>query len=951
MTKNACLVAGLSYILTANTLVSAAEPVDYLREVRPVLAARCFTCHGAVRQKNGLRLDTAAFIRQGGEHGPAIQAGDSTHSLLVERVSGMKGQPRMPPKSEGTPLTDQQIATLRAWIDQGAKAPPDAIPPNPREHWAFRVPVRPDVPRTSHMREGQNPIDAFLAAVQERQGLRPLPPTSKDLWLRRVYLDLIGLPPTREELHAFRADDTRDAYDKVVDRLLASPGYGERWGRHWMDIWRYSDWFGLGQEVRFSHKHLWHWRDWIVESLNADKGYDRMIQEMLAGDELAPADPQTLRATGFLVRNWYIFNRNFWLEDVVQHTSRAFLGLTFQCARCHDHKYDPIAQADYYRFRAFFEPHLVRLDRVPGEPNRDKAGLPRVYDALLDTPTYLFTRGDENHPYKSRALQPGVPEILGGQVAITPVSLPLTASCPDKQDFIIQELLASKERAITQAKAAREKAEQNVAQTKQALAAAIDADDKALAKLRGLADKPAEAKSVQAAAVQAAAALAKAQQAARSAPEELRQAHVGLALAEARHTASQAVLRAEHLEDAGGRDKASEAWTKAAQEAALAQRQLAALEAKHNQIAAHRAATRAQASLDGLTVTVENHKDDKNLPASLQKAATELVEARAKLDAADRQLVQAEAALQQPVTTAYTPRPLAFPRAPISYREQPPNTPYPKVSSGRRLALARWITDRNNPLTARVAVNHIWARHFGEPLAASVFDFGLRTKQPLHHDLLDWLAVEFMESGWSMKQLHRLLVTSQAYRLSSAGERADDSNLRIDPDNRSFWHMNLRRLEGEVLRDSLLHLAGRLNPALGGPDLPVAIAETGTRRTIYYRYARDDRISFLTLFDAPSVEECYRRHETIVPQQALVMSNSKMVLTRAVELAAVIRHEVGQDDNQQTRIAFISSAFERILGRLPTEPEQAECAAALASLSRVDLVHVLLNHNDFITIR
>jgi hypothetical protein len=265
-------------------------------------------------------------------------------------------------------------------------------------------------------------------------------------------------------------------------------------------------------------------------------------------------------------------------------------------------------------------------------------------------------------------------------------------------------------------------------------------------------------------------------------------------------------------------------------------------------------------------------------------------------------------------------------------------------------------------LTARVAVNHIWARHFGEPLVSPVFDFGLRTKKPPLHELLDWLAVEFMESGWSMKRIHRQIVLSQAYRMISSGGPAEAGNTRIDPDNRFFWRMNTRRMESEVVRDSLLHLTGKLDPAQGGPDLPVNGAEAGLRRTLYYRYARDDHMRFLTFFDSPSVEECYRRHETIVPQQALVMANSKLVLTRAGELAERIHHE----GNPPSPAGFVVSAFERILGRAPRSEEATECEQALQALAgtctdasepertrhaRASLVHVLLNHNDFITVR
>src|SRR5262249_33807257 len=274
-------------------------------------------------------------------------------------------------------------ALLRAWIDQGATGPADEKPEaDPKEHWAFRAPVRPPLPAVPDARI-RNPVDAFLAAEWSKRGLVPQPPADRRTLLRRVSLDLVGLPPTREEQAAFLADPSPDAYEKVVDRLLASPQYGERWGRHWMDVWRYSDWWGLGAEVRNSQKHIWHWRDWIVESLNADAGYDEMLREMLAAAEMYPKALARWGPTGSLARPYFIFNRNPWMEELVEHTSKAFLGLTINCARCHDHKYDPIAQKDYYHFRAFFEPYQVRTDEVPADTALEKTAIPRAFASNL----------------------------------------------------------------------------------------------------------------------------------------------------------------------------------------------------------------------------------------------------------------------------------------------------------------------------------------------------------------------------------------------------------------------------------------------------------------------------------------------------------------------------------------------------------------------------------------
>ena len=264
-----------------------------------------------------------------------------------------------------------------------------------------------------------NPIDAFVDAARLEQGLPARPPADKAIVLRRVYLDLIGLPPTPAEADAFEDDDSPDAYERVVDRLLASPQYGERWGRHWMDVWRYSDWAGFGAEVRESQPHIWRWRDWIIESLNADKDYDRMVREMLAGDELAPADPATLRATGFLVRQYYVFNRNVVLDNAVEHTAKAFLGVTLNCARCHDHKYDPINQREYYSFKAFFEPVQFRTDRVPGEPDTKKAGLVHAYDGAKVEPTHLLIRGDEKEPDPQQLCRRPCRVVSAGPVSIS----------------------------------------------------------------------------------------------------------------------------------------------------------------------------------------------------------------------------------------------------------------------------------------------------------------------------------------------------------------------------------------------------------------------------------------------------------------------------------------------------------------------------------------------------
>jgi hypothetical protein len=838
-----------------------------------------------------------------------------------------------------------------------------------RQHWAYQPPIRRAPPLPA-----RNPIDAFLESARRAQNLQASPPLSKELWLRRVTLDLVGLLPTVEELNTFREDASDEAREKVVERFLANPKHGERWARHWMDIWRYSDWYGLGDELRFSHYHIWRWRDWIVENLNANTGYDRMLVAMLAGDEVAPESPETLRATGFLVRNWDTFNRNKWLDTTVEHTARAFLGVTIQCARCHDHKFDPVSQADYFRMRAIFEPYQIRIDRVPGQPDRTKDGIVRTFDDYLEAATYLFIRGDEMQPDKTHALPPSMPAVLGGSLDIRPIALPPSAFVPDKKPFVIEEARAHAGRAVADAQAAVEKARRGLQDALQEMATAEETERNAQQALLAepkneppksegpsKAEKQAKAEAPRAAAVTAIERAARARVGAARAPALVQRAEAAVVVAEARRTALAAVLQVESLEEQGL--KQSGKWAEAARATVVAQRRLALAEATSEQLTNEQAVAQASNALDGLVAASVDPKDT-SLKSALERATTALVESRTKLAASTRNRTAAAATLEKAPGTDYTPRPLEFPRAKITYRDTPTNAPYARTSTGRRSALAQWLIAPRNPLTARVAVNHIWARHFGEPLVPLVYDFGLRSPRPVHQELLDWLAVEFMESGWSMKHLHRLMVTSDAYAMRSSSGGPHDANRSLDPDNHYYWRMNPRRMEAEVIRDSLLQAAGRLDARMGGPDLPVAAAEEGLRRTLYYRYTRLERIPFLNQFDAPNPEECYRRHETIVPQQALAMVNSKMTLERADEIVRAMTRELGE----LSESSFVRAAFERLLGRAPSEAEQAEALQGLVSLgilseagseptlpahdqARSALVHVLLNHNDFVMIR
>ncbi|MFN7628028.1 MAG: DUF1549 domain-containing protein, partial [Pirellula sp.] len=332
-------------LLLAHFPIASAEPpasntVDFNRDIRPVFQQRCFACHGALKQQAGLRLDTASAILRGSDSGKIIEVNQSASSLLIHRLKSSDPEERMPP--EGHPLEESQILAIAEWIDRGAIPPPNDLPElDPNQHWSFQIPNRPALPLPTESSIRGNPIDAFIEHRWNQHGVTPQPIADPATRLRRVYLDLIGLPPSPEALKKFEQNPTQSEYERVVDELLASPKYGERWGRHWMDVWRYADWFGRRYvpDVWNSAPQIWRWRDWIVQSLNDDAGYDQMLREMLAADEIHPGDPKSAVATGYLIRNWYALNPNDWMRSNVEHVGKAFLGLTFHCAHCHDHKY------------------------------------------------------------------------------------------------------------------------------------------------------------------------------------------------------------------------------------------------------------------------------------------------------------------------------------------------------------------------------------------------------------------------------------------------------------------------------------------------------------------------------------------------------------------------------------------------------------------------------------
>lgn len=838
-------LASIRFLAAVFLALTSLSRADFLSDVRPVLKARCFSCHGALKAEAGLRLDSVSAMHMGGDSGSIL----ANHAgILLDRITSSDEADRMPP--EGAPLTPAQIDAFRAWIAAGSPAPvPDEPEPDPRSHWAFQLPQPSPLPEVPPPWNG-NAIDRLLASHHTKQGLQPQEPTKPELWLRRVSFDLTGLPPTPAQVAAFLADHAPDARSRAVDQLLSSPQFGERWARHFMDLWRYADWWGLDQQLRYSQKHIWHWRDWIVESLNGNHGLNRMITEMLAADELAPDDPATLRATGFLCRPYYLFNRTTWLDEVVEHTSRAFLGLTMQCVKCHDHKYDPLSHTDYYRFRAIFEPYHVRVDAWPDELDFEKNGLARAFDLHTERPTYLHRRGDEKLADTSKALAPGIPALFG-DLPITPVTLPPTASHPGTLPHV----------AASHRKAAE-------------------------AEIATLASSGNQ-------------------------PERLAAASLRPDLIDAIHRADSA--KASQHPDAPA-------------------------------LASH--AARLEAAWKVATAAASAAESAKSAAAAPADKKTELSK---QSDAAMAAFVKAcETAAQ--AGDQYTPLKGAIKalEGPDDSFDRNPHA-YPATSTGRRLALAKWITGPSNPLTSRVLVNHVWMRLTGHSFTEDPSDFGLRCRPPALQNLLDHLAHEFHAHGWQLKPLIRSVVLSRAYAAAS-GSANHPREQQTDPENAFLWRMNARRLESQAVRDGILSLAGILDTTMGGPPVPVPSGETSRRRALYLQQHGELEDRFLAAFDNASVFECYRRRESVTPQQALALTNSRIAREAARSMAD---RSAALPDPE-----FVATAFSAVLGRPPSPAETEACLRGLASfqqhdapLARAHLTLALFSHNDFVTLR
>jgi hypothetical protein len=757
------------------------EDVDYLKDVKPLLARHCISCHGAEKPRADLRLDTGASAIRGGKSGPAVVPGSPEESELLLAVLGEGVGERMPLKRP--PLSAGEVEILRAWIVAGAPVPEDEAPSKVEAaHWAFTQPARSAPPKADRRDWPTHPIDALVLAQLEQENLAPSREADRVTLIRRATLDLIGLPPSADEVDAFLADRRPDAYERLVDRLLASPHYGERWGRWWLDMARYADSHGYSIDAP---REIWAYRDWVIAALNRDEPFDEFTIDQLAGDLREGATLDQKIATGFhrntpINMEGGIDKEQFRVDSVIDRvntTGSVWLGLTIGCAQCHDHKYDPISQDDYYRLFAFLN-------------NCDEPVLE------LATPEELAAK---------REARRRIDEYIAG------IEL----------DSELLKLQETWEHGLTPA--------QRQAQTED---------------VRKSLDVP--------------------------------------------------------------RFKRDTAANRPAFEAFVTQAKLEVLEP-------HRKALAEMHALDPKIVTT--------------LVVSELSERRQtrRLEGGD---------FTRPAEVVRPDVPRVLPRL----DENPEREP-------NRLDLARWLVSPENPLTARVLVNRLWQAHFGRGLVETDSDFGTQGTLPSHPDLLDWLAIEAVERGWSLKAMHRMIVTSAAYRQSSSA----GAKLRaIDPDNRRLARQSRVRLEAELVRDSALAAAGLLVARLGGPSVfppqPQGVMGLGQikrewnaaegpdryRRGLYTYIWRATPHPLLTTFDAPDATvACTRRARSNTPLQALLLLNDEAFHECAQALAGRALEECQGDD-----MARIDRIFRLALARTPTEPERARLCVLLQSERR-----------------
>jgi hypothetical protein len=958
------LVAGA--IATAGAAVSpqasAAErpsPVDFARDVRPILAASCDGCHGPTKRKGQLRLDTKAAAMAGGLTGAVIVPGKGKTSLLVQRLRGEGGEERMP--EDAPPLTAAQISLIERWIDEGAVWPEtgpaakaDEAPP---VHWAYRKPVRPPVPTVKAGAWPQNPIDAFVLARLEKEGLAPSPEADRETLLRRVSLDLTGLPPTLAELDAWKADRGRGAYDKTVTRLLASPHYGERWARPWLDLARYADSNGYEKD---RPRVAWKYRDWVIDALNRNLSFKQFTVEQIAGDMLPNPTLAQRIATGFH-RNTLLNQEGGidveearWevLVDRVGTTFTVWLGSTMACAQCHNHKYDPFAQRDFYRFLAFFdngaydvsgrgvdkwivEPTLFLPDE---QQRRERERLQGEIAALerelrVETPEQraAYEKWERSVRQADRDWTPITIERAesrgGAQLAVgKDGAILVTGTNGVSDEYAIEattqlvgitgvRLEVIGHQSLPGGGPGRHKDGNFFLSGLRVRASAVGDESEG---------QPLEFKA--AVADESSGGSARADNLLSADPDDGWAVDQGQSPRAARRQAILVLAKPLAPPRSGGPDSAGDARPRKPgqpglrlaftlahamprQARNLGHFRLSVTTAPDPTLAAL-VPTRLQPQLS-LDPGRRSPEVRGELEELYGRVASSLRDVRKRID--DRRRAIDDLGIKSALVLEERPgfnRPSTHLRVRGSYLNKGEIVhagtpkflpPLPEDQPANRLGMARWLVSDENPLTARVTVNRLWAEYFGRGLVETSEDFGTQGASPSHPELLDWLATELVQSGWDLKAMHRLIVSSATYRQAS---KANPALQERDPDNRLLGRGPRFRLDAEAVRDVALHAAGLLSPKIGGPsvfppqpdgiwNVPYSsekwLTSTGEdryRRGLYTFIRRSAPYPSMLAFDAPSREQCTaRRIRTNTPLQALVTLNDPAFVEAARGLA------------------------------------------------------------------
>ena len=899
------LAVGLALISGAATVARAADAaplpaaeLDFFeKKVRPVLVNSCYKCHSKQESKNrgGLEVDTREALLKGGDSGPAIVPRDTEKSLLIKAIRYTDTDLQMPPKGEK--LSTAQIADLETWVKMGAPDPRSAhtvaaksMRNLAKDHWAFKPVGQPPPPTVKDKNWVKTPIDAFILAKLEAKDLTPSPRADKRTLIRRATYDLIGLPPTPEEFDAFTRDNSPDAYAKLVDRLLKSPHYGERWGRYWLDIARYADTKGDVNRNREDprYPHAWTYRDYVIQSFNEDKPYDRFITEQLAADKLPlGADKNPLAALGFItVGKRFGNNLNDIIDDRIDTVTKGFLGLTVTCARCHDHKFDPIPTRDYYSLHGVFastvEPEEKPLLRPPA-PTPDYLDYQKQL-AAIEKEIQTFREGIEG-------------QIRAAGRTNAAAYLLATWEVAQPTNTINRNIFIARDRKLDNGMFQRWEGYLRARQNR------FDPVFQPWTEFAKLSDQEFVAKARQ---ISAQFATNKdkskqinplvARQFSGNPPTNMREvaARYGTLLAEADKAWQMSLAIASRARRTEAPKLSDPNWDQLrlvlyGKDAPPNpdERQIERFFSQQTQ--------RRETDLHAKIITLQlTH------PGAPGRAMV-VEDSRSPRDS--KIFIRGNASSQGDVA----------PRQFLEALSDGKPEPF-RVGSGR-LELAKAIASRDNPLTARVMVNRIWLHHFGEGIVRTTSDFGARSEPPTHPELLDALASYFMDNGWSIKKLHRLIMMSNTY------QQISDENPRfaqVDPGNQLLWRQNVRRLDFEAIRDSLLAIGGKLDLRLGGAPTNLTAEPYPNRRTVYGFVDRGDLATVFRTFDFADPDlTTSKRYETTVPQQALFLMNNPLVIEQARNL--VTRRDFTALVQVDDRISLL---YKLIAQRAPTDKER-----------------------------